>query len=145
MNIDETKGRTAGDYERFRPRVYRPRMSIFWWVKRKAYVLFIMRELTSVFVAIYVLFILYQVHTLGQGAEAWEALLAWMATPVSITFHMILLIGLLYHSFTWIWIAPTATVLRIRGKRVPDRVIIAANLILWLLLSLVVAWFVVNA
>jgi len=132
-------------YQRYRPEIYMPGISIFWWMKRKPYVLFILRELTSIVVAVYVLFTLYMVYTLNQGEPAWQSLLACLETPLSITLHVVALAALLFHSFTWFWIAPTAVVLRIGGRRVPDGVIIGMNLMMWAVLSLAIGWFLLSA
>lgn len=129
-------------YRRYRPESYMPRMSIFWWVRRKPYVLFIVRELTSIFVAAYAVLMILQVRALAAGPEGWEAMLAWLFTPASITLHLILFLVLLYHSFTWFWIAPTAVVVRIGGRRISDRAIIAANLGAWLGVSAALIWLV---
>jgi fumarate reductase subunit C len=51
-------------YTEFHPRWYRPRMSVFWWVGRRSYLIFVLRELTSVFVAWSVVFLLLLFHAL---------------------------------------------------------------------------------
>jgi fumarate reductase subunit C len=115
-------------------------MSIFWWIKRKPYMLFITRELTSLFVAAYVVLLLVKLNALRQGPEAWEALLASLSTPVSIILHLVILIFVLFHSITWFLLAPTAMVLKIGGKKVPGSIIVTGNFVMWFLLSAGVAW-----
>ena len=48
----------SANYTEFHPRWYRRRMSVFWWVGRRSYLIFVLRELTSVFVAWSVVFLL---------------------------------------------------------------------------------------
>lgn len=129
-------------YERYRPKRHIPGMPISWWIRKKSYVYFIIRELTSIFVAAYAVILLIQVGALSRGAEAWEALLEWFATPLSIGLHVIILIFVLYHSITWFNLAPTAMVLRIGKKRIPDAAILAVNFGMWALLSVGIAWLI---
>ena len=35
-------------YTEFHPRWYRPRMPVFWWAGRRSYLIFVLRELTSI-------------------------------------------------------------------------------------------------
>ncbi len=44
-----------------------------WWMMKKAYVLFIVRELTCVFVGGYALFLLVLASRVGEGPERWTA------------------------------------------------------------------------
>src|SRR5262245_45899418 len=44
-------------YTEFPPSWYRPRISTYWWLKRRAYLTFILRELSSVCVAWFVVFL----------------------------------------------------------------------------------------
>ncbi len=45
----------------------------------------------------------------------------------------------LFHAITWLNLTPAAMVVRVRGKRVPDWVILGANYAAWLVLSAAVA------
>ena len=48
-------------------RWYRPRVPVFWWLRRRSYLLFVLRELSSVFVAWFVVFLLLLVNAVAQG------------------------------------------------------------------------------
>lgn len=132
-------------YERFRPKPYHSKISIFWWIKRKPYVLFIIRELTSIFVAIYAIILIIQIHAMAQGPDTWDALMISFSMPGSILLHVVILIFLLFHTFTWFKLAPKAMVLKIGKKRIPGSLIIAGNFIMWILLSAGIAWLVMSA
>ena len=54
-------------YTPYHPRWYRRRMSVLWWLKDRAYVKFVLRELTSVFVAFFALLYLWQIRALAEG------------------------------------------------------------------------------
>lgn len=130
------------NYKRFKPNMYHRKMSIFWWTGRKPYVKFIVRELTSVFVAVYAVILLFKINALSQGPEAWEAMLASLSTPFSVTIHVLILFFLLFHSITWFMLAPSAIVLKIGEKRIPGTAIILANFFMWIILSAGILWVV---
>lgn len=129
-------------YERYRPEAYHKKMSIFWFLNRKPYVLFIVRELTSLFVAAYAVIPLVQLNALKQGPEAWESLIAAFSSPFSVILHVIILVFVLFHSITWFRLAPTAMVLKIGKKKVPGPAIILVNFVMWIVLSVGIAWVI---
>lgn len=128
------------DYSRYNPKSYYTRMPIFWWVHKWTHIKFITRELTSVFVASYAIVLLFQIRALAQGPEAYANFLALLKTPVSILFHTIAFLFVLFHSITWFNLAPKALVLRLGNNRVPDMVIAALNYVAWGVFSALIAW-----
>ena len=122
------------------PRWYRPAMPIFWWVRRWIHARFILRELTSIFVAGYALVYLLQLRALGTGPEAYGSFLEMLRSPLSISLHGVALLFTIYHSITWFNLAPRALALRIGDKRVPDRVIAGLNFGAWIGISALFVW-----
>ena len=51
-------------YTEYHPRWYRPRISTYWWLKRPMYLVFILRELSSIFIAWFVFVTLFLSTTL---------------------------------------------------------------------------------
>jgi len=124
----------------YHPQWYRRRMSVWWWLKDRAYMKFVIRELTSVFVAFFAMLYLWQLRTVAQGPEAYARFMARLKTPLFLTANVVAFLFVLYHTITWFNLTPTAMVLRVRGKRVPDKIVAGSNYVVWLLLSAVVAW-----
>ena len=124
----------------YHPRWHRTSMPIFWWVRRWIHARFILRELTSIFVAGYALVYLLQLRALGMGPEAYSRFLALLQSPLSIILHAVGLVFVIYHSITWFNLAPRALVLRLGGKRVPDQVIAGMNFIAWIGISTALVW-----
>ena len=122
-------------YTPYHPKWYRHRVSVWWWLKSRSYMTFVVRELTSVFVALFALVMLWQVRSLGQGPESYERFSARMSRPGFLFFHALALLFVLYHAVTWFNLAPRAIVLRWKGKRVPDAVVAGLNYAAWLVLS----------
>lgn len=129
-------------YTEFHPKWYRTRVSTYWWLSQWSYTKFILRELSSVFVAYFIVITLLQVRALGDGPENYAALQNWLSHPLVILLNLVSFLFLLLHTVTWFNLTPRAIVLRLGGKRIPDFLIIAPNYVAWLVISGVVAWFV---
>lgn len=122
-------------YTLFHPRWYRRRVSVWWWLKKGSYAVFVLRELTSVAVAFSALLTLLLLRALAQGPEAYGGFLSWMGRPIPLMTSLIALAFVLFHSLTWFHLAPKAIVARFRGRRVPDGLIVGLNYLAWALLS----------
>jgi fumarate reductase subunit C len=127
-------------YTLYHPRWYRRRVSVWWWLKNPSYALFVLRELTSVFVAFFALVYLWQLYAIVQGPEAYGQFLARLRTPLFLVVNMVAFLLVLFHAITWLNLTPKAMVVRVRGKRVPDWVILGVNYAAWLVLSVAVAF-----
>jgi fumarate reductase subunit C len=123
-----------------RPRWYRQRMPIFWWLGKAAYVRFIVRELTSLGVAWAAVLLIVEVAALGRGEAAHRRFVEALAHPVAIAANLVLLAVLVFHATTWLALAPKAMVVRVGGRRIPDGVVLAAHLLAWLGASALVLW-----
>jgi len=128
----------------FHPRWYRKRVSTYWWLAGWPYMRFILRELTSIFVAWTVVLTLLLVRALADGPHALAELQDWLRTPALVALNAISLLFVLYHTITWFNLAPSAMAVRVRGKRVPDALIAAPNYVGWLGVSAVVVWFLLR-
>jgi fumarate reductase subunit C len=129
----------------FHPRWYRERVSTYWWVGSWRYLLFILRELTSVAVAWSVVMTLLLLRALLVGPEAYARFTHRMQSPVMIALNAIAFCFLLLHTITWFNLAPRAMPVRVGGKRVPEFLVAAPNYVLWVIASAAIAWFVLRA
>ncbi|GAA2117381.1 fumarate reductase subunit C [Actinomadura alba] len=128
------------EYTPFHPRWYRPHIPVFWWLRRRSYLLFVLRELSSVFVAWFVVFLLLLVNAVAQGPDDYRRFLDWSAGPGVLSLNVIALCFIVLHAVTWLFmLAPHAMVVRLRGKRLPAAVVGAGNLVAWVLASALVA------
>jgi fumarate reductase subunit C len=131
-------------YRVYHPRWYRARMSTWWWLGRPSYVAFILREVSCVFVAWTVVFLLLLIRAIGSGPRDYTGFLEWAGTPWVVVLNVVALAFLLYHAVTWFQLTPKAMAVRLRGRRVPDAVIIASAYMGWVVVSGLVAWFVLR-
>jgi len=132
-------------YTEYHPRWYRKRVSTYWWMGSWKYMKFILRELSSIFVALGVGMTLLQINALRQGPEAYAKLEARMSSGFFITLSVISFLFVVFHSITWFNLAPSAMAVRVRGKRLPDFMIAAPNYVAWAAVSVVVGWFILRS
>ena len=128
----------------YRPRSYRRRVSLFWWMERRSYLVFILRELSSVFIAWFVIFLLLLVRAVSQGRDDYAAFLNWATTPWVLVLNVIALVFVLLHAVTWFDLTSRATVVRRGGRRVPRWLIAVGGYVAWALVSVVVAWILLG-
>ena len=131
-------------YTEYHPRWYRTRVSTYWWLVSWPYLRFIFRELSSVFVAWFVVMVMLQIRALSHGPAAYKEFQEWLRTPILIALNAISFFFVLFHAITWFNLAPKAMAVRFRGKRVPDLMILAPNYAAWLIVSAVVAWLLLG-
>ena len=134
----------SANYTEFHPRWYRPRMSVFWWVGRRSYLVFVLRELSSVFVAWSVVFLLLLVRAVSQGGAEYQRFLNLSSNPWMLALNAVALAFVVFHAITWFNLAPQAMVVRLRGKRVARSVIAGAHYAGWALLSALAAWLILG-
>ena len=119
-------------------------MSTYWWLKRWSYVAFIVREVSSVFVAWFIVFTLLLVHAVSQGEESYQRFLVWSRNPVVLGLNVVTLFFVVFHAVTWFNLAPQAMVVRLRGQRVPATWIAVSNYLAWALVSALAAWLILG-
>ena len=132
-------------YTLYHPRWYRRRVSVWWWLRKWSYAGFVLRELTSVFVAFFAVVYLWQLRAVAHGPEAYGQFLARLKTPLFFVLDTVAFLFVLFHAVTWFNLTPKAMVVRLRGTRVPDAVIIGLNYAAWLVLSGAVAFVLLRA
>lgn len=131
-------------YTKHHPKWYRRRIPIFWWLGKRAYTKFITRELTSLAVGYAALVLMLQVWSLARGPASYERFVAWLELPPVIVLHAFVLAALVYHSLTWLSLAPRALVLRLGGRRLSDAVVLALHYAGWLVASAAILWLLLT-
>jgi fumarate reductase subunit C len=81
-----------------------------------------MRELSSIFIAWFVAYLLLLLYAVGRGEAAYQRFLAWAASPWVVALAFVLL-----HTVTWFSLTPQAMALRMMGRRVPAWQIVAGQ------------------
>lgn len=99
-----------------------------WWKKNPFFVEYMIHESTAFFVAAYAITLLVGLVRLGQGPEAWNAWLEALKSPLSVGFHVALLVAVAYHALTWFKLFPlTMPPIIVNGKRVEPCVVVGTG------------------
>jgi fumarate reductase subunit C len=140
--------------DHLRVRLYRQPVSRLWWLRRPSYLLFILRELSSLFVAWFVAYLLVLVAAVGAGESSYQRFLDWSENPFLIALNVVALAFVVLHAVTFFQAAPQTTVVRLRGRmvpaalrgqRVPAVALAGPIFAAWVVVSAFVIWLVVLA
>ena len=131
-------------YTPYHPKWYRRRVSVWWWLESGSYTGFVLRELSAVAVAFFAVVLIAQIRALARGPEAYARFTATLASPAVLVLSVVAFLFVLFHAITWFNLAPTAMVVRVRGKRVPDAAISGSNYAAWIVLSAAVAFLMLR-
>ena len=100
-------------------KLYYPQMPVAWWFKNLNYFLFLLRELTSVFIAAFLAVYLYRIYYLKLGSGEYAEIAESFKSPGWIAFHLIALCFAVYHSVTWFKTASVIIVARVGSYVAP--------------------------
>jgi len=122
---------------------YRTPISPLWFLSRRVYTLFFLREMSSVFIGVFCISYLYLLYSLGQGEAAYTAALAWVSSPLMVAFHVVALGFILYHTYTFFQM--NAQILqKFRGMKTPPALILGSSYAGVVLVSAVVGWLLIG-
>jgi fumarate reductase subunit C len=124
-----------------RPGYHRP-ISTWWWLEKRSYFVFMMRELSSIFVAWSVVFLLVFLYAVGRGDDEYQNFLDWAASPWLVVVNAISLLFIVLHTVTWFDLTPKAMAVRLRGERLPASLILVSQYVGWVVVSAFVVWLV---
>jgi len=125
-------------YTPYHPRWHRTRVSTYWWLGRWSYFLFILRELSSIFVAWAVVYLLMLVYAVAQSEVAYRQFLDWSRSPFVLLLNIVSLLLVVLHALTWFNLAPQAMVVHVGRRRLPGWWIAASNYAAWIVVSAVI-------
>jgi fumarate reductase subunit C len=123
---------------------YRPPITRLWWLRRRSYLVFVIRELSCVFVAWFVVFLLLLAHAIVAGPSQYQRFLDLAGNPWMIALNVVALGFVVFHAVTWFALAPQAMVVQLRGSRVPGRAILALHYLAWAAVSGALAWVILG-
>jgi len=121
---------------------YRRPISTWWWLRKRSYFLFVMRELSSLFVAWLVLFLLLFVEAVFEGEDAYRDFLDRASSGPLLVVNVIAFVFIVLHTVTWFGVTPQAMALQVRGKPVPAPLVIGAQYVGLAVVSAFIWWLV---
>ena len=119
------------------PREYPWRMPTGWWTRTRRYFLYMAREFTSVPMALWLIWLLWEIKRAGSGPKGYYP----PSSTLFVAFSVIVLVFALYHSYTTMKLTGVIIRIKVLDRVIPPRVIVLAMVGLWALAS-VVAGFV---
>lgn len=121
---------------------YRRPISVWWWTRKRTYFVFVMRELSSLFIAWLVLYLLLFIRAVDRGPAAYAHFLDRAASPWLVALNVVAFAFVLLHTVTWFSLTPQAMVVSVRGRQVPAAAIIAGQYVALVVVSAFVWWLV---
>lgn len=109
-----------------------------WWLGQRRYIIYMVRELTSLFIGLYCALLAVGLIRLAQGEAAWQSFVAAVTSPPGVMFQLVCLAFAIFHSVTWFAVTPKAMPLMVHGEPVTAKIIIGAHYAAWALVSLIV-------
>ncbi len=101
-----------------------------WWLRNRYYRGYMLREASCVFITAYAAIQLWGLLRLAQGRQAFDAWREAMGGPWAVGFHVLALLFVTYHAWTWFKVMPkTLPFISMRGRRIADRTIVVAGVI----------------
>jgi fumarate reductase subunit C len=125
-------------------RVYRRPVPIWWWVRKRSYFVFVMRELSSLFVAWLVVYLLMFLSAVGRGESAYDDFLDWASAPWVVALNVIALLFLALHVVTWFNLTPQAMAVKMGSRPAPPALVIASQYAGLAVTSVLVVWLVLR-
>jgi fumarate reductase subunit C len=128
----------------YHPRWLRQRVSTYWWLGKPAYLWFILREGSCMFVGWFTLYLLLLLDAVLEGPLAYELFLAWSGTPWVLSLNVVTLAFVVFHAITFFQAAPQAMVVRLGRTRVPPPAVLLGHYAGWAVVSAVVCFFLLG-
>ena len=110
-----------------------------WFLHNRHLQLFMLRELTAVFVGGYAVFLLLMLYRFSLGTESFhQFFVGTMRNPLVIALQIVALGFVAYHSVTSWNAAPVLMVIWRGDEKVEPKFIVGANYAMWLIVSVLI-------
>ena len=110
-----------------------------WWTRDPYFIRYMAMEATSVLVAVYAVILLVGLAHLAEGEAAYNGWLEALKSPLSVGFHVLILLVFAYHTWSWFKIMPkTMPTIFVGGTPLPQPAITWTGVVVALVLNLLV-------
>ena len=110
-----------------------------WWTRRWHYFWYMVREFTSLPLALWLLWLLVEIRRAQDGPARYYP----HSSLGFVIFSVIVLLFAMYHSYTFLNLAGTVLHFNVVDRQVPSRVIVLANFGLWAAVSVVIGFVLI--
>ena len=108
-----------------------------WWLRKRHYFLYVVREFTALPMALWLLWLLwllYDIKSAGAGSAGFQP----PRSMAFVVFSAVCLVFAVYHSYTFLKLAGVIMHVKVFDKPLPSRVIVLTMFGLWAIASLVI-------
>jgi fumarate reductase subunit C len=106
-----------------------------WWLSQPRYVRYMAREMSALFIGIYVLILIAGLHRLSQGRAEYETFLENATGSLGLILAIVTMAFAVYHTITWFEVTPKAMPLMLGKKKLPGVFIVAAHWLGFIIVS----------
>lgn len=117
---------------------YRPRLPWTWWTRNSHYTTYMLREMSSLFIAIWAWRFLRQLRQLRRGAAAYEGYVRRERGAGWLLFNLIAFLFAVLHSITFLQAAGMGPRVRVGGRKLSEATITNGAFAGWAAASVVV-------
>ncbi|MBK8907011.1 MAG: fumarate reductase subunit C [Rhodospirillales bacterium] len=118
---------------------YRREMSkTSWFMTHQRFKTYMLHEISSLFVAIYALILIIGLFRLGEGWEAWDGFVDFLASPLGIILHVVIFVFSVIHTMAWFKAVPQAMRIQRGDHFVEDKVLVGGHYAVLAVVSLFV-------
>jgi fumarate reductase subunit C len=115
-----------------------------WWLRNFKYFLFMMREISSAVIGLFLLLYLYEIFLLSRGPEAHGGFQELLRSPGFVLFYVVAFIFALYHSITWFGAVGKIQVVRVGAWKVPPALVTAGAFVGWIVVSAIIGVYLLG-
>ena len=133
--------RRQNELENYKYKAYIPSRPATWWLRNLKYFLFMMRELSSVFIAAFLILFLYELSLLSKGSATHETFQLSLRSLGFIVFYVVALAFALYHTITWFGVMGRIQIVRLGNLKVPPALVTAGAFGGWIAVSVLIGYF----
>jgi fumarate reductase subunit C len=121
------------------PREYAWRMPLAWWTRKRHYFFYVVREFTSLPLALWLLWLLVEIRRAHHGAGVYYP----SSSIAFVVFSAVVLLFALYHSYTFLNLAGVIIRLRVLDRTIPSRLVSLSMFAMWAAASIVVGFVLI--
>lgn len=100
---------------------FRPRLPWAWWTRNRNYTIYMLREASSLFIALWAWRFLAQLRHLRRGAGAYESFVRAQRNPLWVLFNLVTFAFAALHSVTFLQAAGMGPRVRVGGRKVTEQ------------------------
>lgn len=118
---------------------FRPRHSWAWWQRNRNYQIYMLREISAVFCAIWAITQIVQLNRLNQGERQYQRFVRTQRNPGWVFFNLVGYGFMWLHAFTWWKLLGSLDIVKIGDRKAGGEKVTAGAFGLWGLVSAVLA------